>query len=229
MTTTTATPHPAKFSPYLLVPLLEMLEDAADGIAGADHARYADLELLDPFAGVGTIHDLADQIGIRSTGVELEKEWADQHPRTYVGDATRLPFPRHSFDIVATSPPYGNRMADSYDGRDGSRRHTYRIDLGRPLTPDSAAGLQWGNDYRSTMAAAWNEAYRVLRPGGRLVLNIADHVRSGQRQFVPEWHSSALEVIGFEFLELVDVPRPSGSFANAQRVGGERLYHFLRP
>jgi hypothetical protein len=90
--------HPAKFS----TAVLEAMDPWLDGCC-----------VLDPFAGVGGIHSLCKPA--RTVGVELEPEWAACHPRTVVGDATRLPFPDNTFDAVATSPAYGNRMADHHE------------------------------------------------------------------------------------------------------------------
>ena len=78
-----------------------------------------------------------------------------------------------------TSPTYGDRLADHHDARDGSVRHSYKHDLGRDLHPDNSGAMQWGPAYRDFHTAAWVEVRRVLRPGGRFVLNVKDHVRGG--------------------------------------------------
>ena len=67
---------------------------------------------------------------------------------TVVGDARALPFADASFHAIATSPCFGNRMADHHEARDPSVRHTYRHRLGRPLSEGSAGALQWGPAYR---------------------------------------------------------------------------------
>lgn len=97
-------PHPAKFSPEVLEVLDRWVEPG--------------WRVLDPFAGTGLIHTL-DQA--ETWGVEIEPEWATMHPRTIVGDALRLPFADDSFDAIATSPTYGNRMADSHDAKERCR------------------------------------------------------------------------------------------------------------
>jgi SAM-dependent methyltransferase len=172
--------HPARYSPEIL----DVIAEELDGVPGP---------VLDPFAGTGRIHDL----GRGDTfGVEIEAEWAMLHPRTLRGDATALPFLDESFGAVATSPCYGNRMADRYDGRDGSRRYTYRIALGRELSDASAAGLQWGAAYRDLHRKAWQETHRVVRPGGKVIVNVADHVRRGEHQHVTEFHWNALQETG---------------------------------
>lgn len=82
-----------------------------------------------------------------------------------------------------------------------SKRYTYRIALGHDLTDGSAAGLQWGHEYRELHRAVWAEAHRVLKPRGLLMLNISDHIRNGAPQGVDIWHASALGELGFRLVE----------------------------
>ncbi|WP_162942113.1 hypothetical protein [Desertimonas flava] len=105
--------HPAMFSRELIGPL-------ATTISGRSW-------VLDPFAGTGRIHAIAEAAGVpRSTGIELEPEWAntDTFPgpdRTQVvGDALVVvpTFTPGTFDAVLTSPAYGNRMADKHEAKD---------------------------------------------------------------------------------------------------------------
>ena len=152
--------------------------------------------VLDPFAGTGRIHRLAELGDWETVGVELEPEWAAMHPDTIVGSALDLPFEDSTFDAIATSPAYGNRMADHHNARDDSPRHTYRHTLGRPLHPDNSGQLQWGERYCLFHLEAWAEAVRVLRPGGRFVLNVKDHIRAGGLQGVPAWHHETLTDLG---------------------------------
>ncbi len=144
--------HPAKFSPEILAIIDECLEDAKT--------------VLDPFAGIGRIHDLKNR---QTTGVEIEAEWANQHPDTLVANALDLPFPDQHFDAIATSPTYGNRMADHHNAKDGSRRTTYRHLLGHELHEDNSGRMQWGEQYRVFHAAAWKEADRFSRAGVMLI------------------------------------------------------------
>lgn len=76
------------------------------------------LDVLDPFAGVGRIHDLPKRIAI-TTGVELESEWANARAGTIVGDATAMPQEwSDRFDAIATSVVFGNRMSDHHAAKD---------------------------------------------------------------------------------------------------------------
>lgn len=175
--------HPATF-PWAVLAVLDRLLPA-DGL------------VLDPFAGVGTIHALgATLAGRRTVGVELEPEWAAAHPNTLVGDATALPFADDTFDAVATSPAYGNRMADSFVARDSGRRAFYSLALGRRLSPGSGTALQWGEAYRELHARATGEMVRVVKPGGLILVNIKDHRRNHEVVPVTDWWRETLQTAG---------------------------------
>lgn len=196
--------HPAKFSDDIL--------------AAIDRALPAEGRVLDPFAGTGRIHSLLTDKRF-TFGVEIEKEWADMHPRTNHGSALYLPWIDNTFDAIATSPAYGNRMADKYDGRDGSERNTYRIALGRDLDRDNGGAMQWGDEYREFHAKVWTEARRVLKPGGFLVLNMKDHIRKGQRQFVTNWHVIHLQtVLGFHEISAERIPTAGLAYGANSKV-----------
>lgn len=103
--------HPAKFSKALLALLGRMLT--------AEVAAVGPLRVLDPFAGPGGIHELAQE-GVETFGVELQPEWAAAHPDTICGSVLELPsiFPAGTFSALCTSPCYGNRMADHHQAEE---------------------------------------------------------------------------------------------------------------
>jgi SAM-dependent methyltransferase/transposase-like protein len=213
--------HPAKFNDAILAVCAAHLP--------SDCYSY----VLDPFAGTGRIHELPNE----TIGIEIEREWADLHYRTWEsidapldaflgctleGDALDIPFDADSFDAICTSPTYGNRMADHHDARDDSLRNTYKHALGRDLSPNNSGAMQWGDEYRAFHRRAWAEATRVLRPGGRFVLNIKDHVRAGKVQPVTGWHITTLVRLG---LDLTHIEPIFTSGIRGQENGQSRLDH----
>lgn len=215
------TRHPAKFTDSILVQAADTLECQPTG------------KLLDPFAGTGKGVDFMASRGWDAHGVEIEPEWASISSLMVVGDATNLPFPDECFDVIFTSPCYGNRMADHHEPgpSDTSTRNTYRHALERPLSPRSLAGVQWGPQYRRLHTKAWYEAFRVTKPGGHFLLNIKDHIRKGTIQPVTTWHIDTLVEVGYVFRWAGRVPtRGNRQGANGElRVDGETLALFRKP
>lgn len=186
------TAHPAKFTDSILEAM----------------RPYLNGKVLDPFAGTGKLRYVYPEAYLN----ELEPEWANQAPitmeRVTVGDARSLDYPDEFFDVIATSPCYGNRMADHHNARDASKRITYTHSLGRKLTPGNAGELQWGEAYCIFHAKAWLECKRVLRVGGLFLLNISDHIRSGAIANVTEWHLLFLQSIGFHLVRHIKINTP---------------------
>lgn len=241
MPTPTVAPakHPAKFN-------AKVLEVVGDLLLDEYRRKHRTLHVLDPFAGVGGIHSLANE-HVVTYGLELEPEWAEQDRRTLVGDVLTSDLLDGSrFDGIVTSPCYGNRMADCHDAQeicsmckgdgiltqegvpvvlaqqewtggkyvgvtrvcpkcDGKgvreyKRITYKHQLGRDLSINSAAGLQWGPKYRSFHEAAWTRVDANVIPGGFFLLNCKDHVRGGVMQYVTDWHVGfIIDQLGYKF------------------------------
>jgi hypothetical protein len=185
--------HPAKWSARVLDVLTELVEAEAERLDQR-------VRVLDPFAGVGR-QRLADALGsaavISVTGVELQPEWSGTmvsrldpiDTDTVNGDATDLPAEWSGrFDVIATSPCYGNRMADHHDaadrckacdgtGLDGPPDAEYppaavagqRSGPG-PCPTCKGQGLSWRNTY----------AHALRRQGGDLVLGSAAGLQWGR-------------------------------------------------
>lgn len=200
-------PHPSRYSRELLPQIEKWTRDY--------------FPLLDPFAGIGSS-------GIRNLiHGEIEWEWLSQCPQPSVlMDAFKMPFRSSSIGAVTTSPCYGNRMADHHVATDSSVRNTYRHKLNRNLHPSNTGQIQWGPAYRASHRAIWLEVHRVLKTGGRFVLNSSDHIRKGEVQPVTAWHINFLKAYGFEVLDEVKVQTPRNRFgANSTlRVDHESLF-----
>jgi DNA modification methylase len=101
--------HPAKFSKGFIEIFRTLLKQHLQV-----PWRYPEPLVLDPFAGVGTIHQLRPEFV--TYGLEIEKEWADCSEFTFHCDSRKMPAEWTSlFDAVVTSPTYGNRMADHHE------------------------------------------------------------------------------------------------------------------
>ncbi|GIV04089.1 MAG: hypothetical protein KatS3mg015_2919 [Fimbriimonadales bacterium] len=194
--------HPAKFSPTAIAMIHSILRYLWNDDICAD-GRTRVKKVLDPFAGVGTVHQLHGQIGnllIRTYGIEIEPEWAEQSPRTIIGDAQNLHelYPHIKFEAIVTSPTFGNRMADHHDARDGSKRITYRHMLGRELNPNNSGRMQWGKRYRKLHERVWAACTEATKPDALFVLNMKNHIRDGVEIDVLGWHTQTLEELGWK-------------------------------
>lgn len=122
--------------------------------------------VLDPFAGYGTTVSVADRMGRRAIGIELVPEHLEiarrrttGKARLILGDARQLSrLVDEPVDLVLTSPPY---MA--------------RTDGSNPLTGYSTADAEYAV-YLAELRAVFGQVATLLRPGGRLVVNVANVV-----------------------------------------------------
>lgn len=195
---TTPPDHPAKFSADIMVKISQI-------VVAKSNMFDAPIRILDPMAGVGRIHKLHVPGYFHTTGLEIEPEWANQHGQTIEGDATEMPFDDNSFDIIATSPPYGNRMADQFVSKDGTKRMTYYHFLGRRLHENSAAGMHFGPQYQKTMREIFIECKRVLVPNGLIILNVSDFIKNGDVVDVVKWYKEMLIDLGYKVIRQDDI------------------------
>jgi hypothetical protein len=199
-------PHPATYPQAVLDIFAEFVAD--------------DDAVLDPFGGVGGIHKLRKMVGCTTVAIELEAEWAAAHPDTIHGDATRLSelVGDQRFDVIATSPAYGNRLADDYQASDPHARRSYAIDLGRSLTEGSGAGMHFDADgaYERLHLTVWAQAAAALRPGGLFLLNCKDFQRAGRVVPVSGWHVGALADLGLVAIDVRTLPAAGLPFTTAK-------------
>ncbi len=117
-------------------------------------------------------------------------------------------------------------------GRRQWKRHTYRHSLpeDRPLHERNAGRMNWGPRYRDLHVQAWQEVWRVLRPGGCFVLNISNHIRKHDEVDVVGWHADTITKIGFTLSHRAPVKtRRNGQGANREaRAESEWLVTFLK-
>lgn len=222
------TNHPAKFTEAILNVIGDMVMAESEG---------REVRVLDPFAGTGKIHELHNPPRVQTFGCELEPEWASQHRRTRVGNALHVSsyeWAQPKFHIVATSPTYGNRMADHHEAKDDSKRMTYRHQLGRMPHPDSSTILPWGKAYWEFHQQAWLEINRVIMPGGLFILNVKNFYRTKRVKGVKvteevdvcQWHLDTITSIGYGVEAAIVVPvRGMRMGSNhTKRVNHEMVY-----
>jgi len=204
--------HPAKYSKPLINIFKSMISDG-------------DI-VLDPFAGTGKIHEVSPNC----VGVEIEEEWANLHKNNICGDSTELTkiFPCNSFDVICTSPTYGNRMADHHVAKDGSKRNTYTHVLGRALKDSNTGRMQWGEKYRSLHTRVYKQCIEVLKDDGRFILNMKNHIRKGKEVDVFGWHVTELIKLGFILIRLEVVNLKGNGFGRNgdKRTGIEYVAMF---
>lgn len=192
--------HPATFTKAILDKLAEIV---GNGV------------YLDPFAGVGKIQRI-QKLSRQFICVEIEPEWIEQAPipqlticadslkqmKEWRKDGTR-------FDGIVTSCVYGNRMSDSHEASDGSRRTSYTHLLGRPVSEGSSAAMYfWQPEYRAFHYKAWKRCYQVTRPGGDGFFNVKNFIRDREIVDTVSWHRDTLVSVGWEIMELIKVPTP---------------------
>ncbi|HET7110196.1 MAG TPA: hypothetical protein VFI41_04950 [Gemmatimonadales bacterium] len=198
--------------------------------------------ILDPFAGIGRVHQLAS-VSLRTVGVEIEPEWAAVHANTVVGNALNLPFEPESFDGCVTSPVYGNRMSDSHKAKDTSIRRSYTHDLRRTtgdserqLHPDNAGTLYaWQKEYWRFHVRAWAEVKRVLKHDAPFLLNVSDFIRTTQshgrkRLPVVRTHLRVCTELGFKLHKAypIETPRMRYGQNSENRTSYEYVLHMTK-
>ena len=214
--------HPATYSQPILTELTRLITRELI------HVGDLPIRVLDPMAGVGKIHAMAVPGVIETTGLEIEPEWAEQHPDTKEGDATDMPFRDMAFHVVCFSPPYGNRMADQFVSKDGTKRITYYHFLGRRLHENSAAGMHFGPKYTKTMRSILIECKRVCDPDGYVIINVSDFIKAGEIIPVVQWYIDQMVDLGYRVFRDIPIATQRMKFGQNYRlrVESERILVF---
>jgi DNA modification methylase len=126
--------------------------------------------VLDPFAGYGTTLVVAERLGRRAAGVELASNHVEiirarlADPGTLVaGDARELSrLVAGPVDLCLTSPPYMNAVDHPEN----------------PLNAYETLDADY-DAYLAELGAIFGQVAALLRPGGHLVVNVANIVSSG--------------------------------------------------
>lgn len=190
--------------------------------------------VLDPFAGTGKLAKIKD-FGFTGQVIcnELEQEWSNiskyDVDQWNIGDARDLSWVKN-VEAICTSPTYGNRMADSHNAKDESRRITYTHYIGRKLSAGNSGAMNWGTEYRHLHETVWRECYRILPLRGKMIVNVSNHIRGGKIIDVVGWHEQTLIDIGFTFIDhkKVETRRMRFGANSEKRIEHESILIFER-
>lgn len=186
--------------------------------------------VLDPFAGTGKL-SLIKNMGFNGLVIcnDLEPEYKDiiKYPvdEWIHEDAATITI--KNIDAIATSPTYGNRMADSHNAQDDSKRITYTHQLGRKLDSENTGAMQWGERYKQKHIDCYKNFYKLLPAGGKLIINISDHIRKGSIVNVSEWTKSLILSIGFKLTNTYEIPVKRMRFGQNANLRVEFEYIFV--
>jgi hypothetical protein len=204
--------------------------------------RYSDPDdlVIDPMGGAGSILValLTDRRVI--TG-DVETQWAQLlrdnaqclarqslFPFFAPGlacqwDAANLPLLSGRVDLIITSPPYFDTFSDwdikSQNLVDDDQMNEHGIAYG--LHPRQIANVHVYENYLRAMLPVYRECWRILVPGGKLVLIIKDVIRGGRTLPIVDDNLSVALAAGFRLVERYDVPARGTRFRNVNwaRIG----------
>ena len=214
--------HPAKYSNVFLPIFAELLKDCNN--------------VLDPMAGTGKLAKIKEfGYGGKVVCNDIESEWknGEEYPvdEWHNSDAANMDWAKDGeFDGICTSPTYGNRMADNFVSKDGTKRITYRHYLGHELKEGNTGYMQFGKKYCDKHKEIYAECLRVLKPGGIMIVNVSNHIRLGVEVPVVDFHKDVLSELGAKFEKEIKVNTPRmGYGANSkQRVDTESILIFKK-
>lgn len=153
-----------------------------------NHLRFFTKEgesVLDPFLGSGTTMEVAEAMGRRSAGIELNPHFAEfaatrtSHP-IFTGNALEIiqdteRLPTESFHYIFTSPPYWNTLHKSRGGNKDTR-HKKRQGRGESLVysdnPDDIGNIEELEAYLQQLVSLFTDTHRILKPKRYLTIII---------------------------------------------------------
>ena len=211
--------HPAKYSDVLLPYIYEEIKNSK--------------KLLDPFAGTGKIAKIKNW-GYNGEiyANDIEKDWLS--PNVYgcdyisFQDAEYLEYPKNYFDAIATSPTYGNRMADHFNSKENSRRITYTHYLGKELQDGNTGKMHFGAEYKEKHKRIYKHLYELCNKSGKIVVNISNFIKNGEEVDVVGWTTQTLKNVGFVYIKTIWVKTPRMKFGknSEKRVEKEAILVF---
>ena len=223
--------HPATYTKNII----KLMSDIAKELGATD--------ILDIFGGVGKIGRIKDygfKGNVRTN--ELQPKWGGKDTikenqknkvdSTTIGDSRKLDVPDESVGAIFTSPTYGNRMGTTSP----SKTDHYQAFAGGKLEKGNTGGMVWGPEYERLHKEIYNEAFRVVKPGGFFVLNMKDMpvgAKDLKNRWIPkqgsevevlrneklgkdvmratDWHVKTLEDAGFKVIDKYEVPESKQS------------------
>lgn len=223
--------HPAKWSNVLIDTIKAMLP--AEGIG------------WDPFGGTGKSALFAtDKRFVVCSDLEEDFVRLGVAPGRFVANALCPPFRSGTFAFIVMSLVFGNRMSDAHFATEASTRNTYTHGIGHALHPDNAGAMHWapegekrGGDYRNLHRAAYPSILDTLVPGGVLVIEISDFLRTNpttkktERMEVSRWHRDVLVEMGMMLTNRtpVEIPRNRNGANWTKRVETTDVWRFRKP
>lgn len=95
----------------------------------------------------------------------MSAKTVDQRPKLYIGDSRRMHFlESNSIDLIVTSPPYFNIKDYEKDGRQEKVHSKAKI--------GQIGDLNNFELFINELLGVWKESERVLKPNGKLVINV---------------------------------------------------------
>jgi hypothetical protein len=150
-----------------------------------------------------------DLIGLATPG--LACQW----------DAANLPLAGGRSDFLLTSPPYFDTFSNWDASSNILERRQNEHGLSYGVHDRQIANHHIYEEYLGAMREVYLEAWRALRPQGKMALIVKDVIRGGRRVPVVEDNFSLALVSGFNLQHRDDIPVRGSRFTNVNRSRGQ--------